>query len=233
MKYSIALIAFLIIAPNYVNAQSKIQLGVRAGFNYVNNVLIKDNWDRLDDQREYRLGYHFGLSSRFILTKKISTSFELNYSNQGYHIDGYDNTKPPDPQKFHYNYLTIPAFVEYRPFSKLTIQAGPQIGFLLSAKNKTKTETIDLIEIWKTFGMDSSFINRFDFGLGFGTELIVSEKVLVGLRYFHGISSTFDHDIDLVDDQGNSVKSPNFKEQNRNLQLSFVYLLWSKDAKKQ
>ncbi len=231
MKHSIALLAFLIIVLNYVNAQSKIQLGVRAGFNYVNNVLIKDNWDRLDDQREYRLGYHFGLSSRFILTKKISTSFELNYSNQGYHFD-YQKSNQHIPQNIHYNYVTIPAFVEYRPFSKLTIQIGPQIGYLVSAKNKLQTETIDLIEFWKTNGIDY-LINRFDFGLGLGTELIVSEKVLVGLRYFHGISSIIDHDIDLVDDQGNSVKSPNFKEQNRNLQLSFVYLLWSKDAKKQ
>lgn len=231
MRHASKLLTLLVLFPMVMKAQTNIKFGVRAGLNYINNVYVKDNWERLDDEREFRIGYHFGVLSKLNLTAKFSTSLEILYSNQGYYfprrVVGFNGSSiTRESSKINYNYLIIPLFIEYHPISKLTIQAGPQIGYLLSAKNKLESETIDLMEWWGKDGLLDSLINRFDFGLGLGCEFRVTEKTLIGLRYFHGLSSLTNNNRTGFDDQGNPAKLPSLKEQNRNIQLSFAYLIW-------
>ena len=159
------------------------------------------------------------------ITEKLSTSIEILYSNQGYHFEGYQTSDPPGDGNVHYNYISIPIFVEYQPLSKLTIQAGPQLGYLISAKTKFKSETVNLFDFWEFLGIESS-LNRFDFGIGLGSEFLVSQHTLIGFRYFHGLSSFFENQQSLTDDQGIPVESPNHKNQNRTFQLSIAYLIW-------
>ena len=60
-----------------------------------------------------------------------------------------------------------------------SLEAGPQIGFLMSAKVKADGESADIKELYESI----------DFGLNFGAGYDVSENINIGLRYSLGLSN--------------------------------------------
>ena len=60
-----------------------------------------------------------------------------------------------------------------------SLEAGPQIGFLMSAKLKGDGEDLDI--------KDES--NSTDFGFNFGAGYDVTENINLGLRYSLGLSN--------------------------------------------
>jgi opacity protein-like surface antigen len=219
MKVDYVFLFLVLFLPVSLDAQSKMQFGIRAGLNTVNNVQVpKETGSR--EEYGYRLGYHIGILTKIQLAEKLLLSPELIFNNKGSQFSGDNTSSRSGDGKVHYNYLTLPILLEYRPFSKLSFQFGPEFGYLLSAKTKFGSETLDLFDWWKSLGVD---YNRFEFGLGFGTEYLFTEEFSLGIRYFHGYSSVLDTKRLLVN-QGNP--NPDAKYQNRTFQLSLSYIIW-------
>lgn len=81
---------------------------------------------------------------------------------------------------FNLNYLSVPILLRYTFTPGVSIQAGPQIGFLLSA-------TVD--------GTDAkSAMNTTDFGLAFGLCVERPGGVSFSFRYVLGLTNTFNSD---------------------------------------
>ncbi len=205
-----------------VSAQSKTQIGIRAGVNYVNNVLLPNDSD-LPQANAYRIGYHIGIHTKIQLSDKLYLSPELLFNNKGYKPNRDVNTFSSENIRTNLNYLTIPILVEYRPIQNLALQVGPEFGYLISAKTKFESETVDLFDIWKSLDIDPK---RFEFGVCLGSEYLLTKELSIGIRYFHGLSSVIDYNIMLVNSQGNPISGEEPKSLNRTFQLSIAYIIW-------
>ena len=193
-------------------AHSQVRIGAKGGLNYVNNVISQNNLGYLDDG-EYRLGYHFGLIGIVGLAKKISINPELLFSNKGYRFEGTRTTNPPGNGAVHLNYVNMPILLGYQVQEKINILAGFELGYLISARSKFDSETVDISGIWN---------NKLDFGAAVGLRYFLTESFPLELRYTHGLTSVI-KDVTLTDANGFVIEN-NAKFQNRALQFSIGYV---------
>jgi len=104
-------------------------LGLKAGLNLAS--LNGDDTDNLD----VRTGIFFGGFAELCFTNEFAIQPEILYSMQGAKYsqsDGYDGTLKLD-------YINVPIMAKIKIVDELYIQAGPQVGFLLSAKDEFKS----------------------------------------------------------------------------------------------
>lgn len=152
MKKVLLLTVLAVLGLANANAQ-EVQLGVKAGLNFAN--VSGDN----TSEKDMVTAFNAGLVAEIPLTEKFSFQPELLFSGQGYSFD--DNTVA-------LSYLNVPLMGKYYLTKGFSLEAGPQIGFLLSAKN----ENIDVKDAFKTvdFGVNLGLGYKLDNGLNFGAR---------------------------------------------------------------
>lgn len=210
---TIVLFLLLIIFGNTQKVNAQIQYGLKGGLNYVNNEIINTPYE-INDNSKYRLAYHVGAFAKIELSKKISFKPELLFSSKGYEISAIENVQPSGDGNLHLNYINLPLLIGYEFFDKMAINVGPELGYLLSAKAKYDSKTIDLEEAWD---------NKFDFGISTGINYHLDENIALEIRYTHGLSSVI-KDIMYVNEDGEYLDSDE-KFQNRTFQFSVSYRL--------
>ncbi len=210
-----ATILLLILVSSFEYTQAQTQFGIKAGVNYVNNV-VDNTPDGSNSDNKYRLGYHAGLFGQIKLSDNFAIRPELLFSNKGYSSEGIQGAQPSGDGSIHLNYINFPVLVSYKVIDKLSFLAGPEFGYLLSAKSKFDSETIDVKE---------NFDNNFDFGLSAGLSYSLSDNLMLEMRYTHGFTSVISAP-QLTDEFGNPISSDNNpKFQNRTFQFSASYRL--------
>ena len=154
-----------------LNAQSSkreegITFGIKGGLN-VSDFLgdIKNN--------TFRTSVHLGVFSEIMISDKFSLQPELLYSGQG-----YSGSANPGFSRSKYDYINFPVLAKIYVAKKISIEAGPQIGFLVSAKEKTSDDKIT-IPNQKTV----------DFGLNLGLAYDLKNGVFFQTRYNLGLSN--------------------------------------------
>lgn len=154
--------AFAVMAFGVSNAQ-EIKFGAKAGLNMSNFTG--------DAETDSKIGFHVGAFAEIGINEKFAVQPELLFSMLGAKDDNanYDS-----------NYLLIPVMAKYYATEKLSLEAGPQIGFLMSAKYDGE----DIKDVYKS--------TDFAFNLGAGYD--VTEQINVGLRYSLGLSNVLDSD---------------------------------------
>ncbi|MBW2962958.1 porin family protein [Mesonia aestuariivivens] len=137
----------------------EVQFGAKAGINFATL-----SGDQTSDF-ETVTSFNVGVVSEISISEKFSFQPELMYSRQGYSFG--DNV-------IALNYLNLPLMGKYYLTEGLSIEAGPQIGYLLSADNEGDD-------------VEDSF-NSFDFGVNFGVGYKLDNGLNFGVRYNLGIS---------------------------------------------
>ncbi|MCK5816320.1 MAG: PorT family protein [Flavobacteriaceae bacterium] len=158
MKNALLVIIIAVFSFVNINAQ-ETKLGVKGGLNL--SSISGDNTEEIDAVT----AFHFGIMAEIPFSNKFSFQPELIYSGQGYRIN--DNTVVS-------NYLNIPLMGKYYLTKGFSLEAGPQIGFLLSAKN----EGIDIKDSY----------NKVYFGVNFGLGYKLDNGLNFGARYNLGLS---------------------------------------------
>ncbi|MFI3306442.1 MAG: porin family protein [Rikenellaceae bacterium] len=196
-KIILSVAAICMMAVSTVSAQD-FTYGVKVGLNLAN----LSGYETGDDEKnKSRLGFAVGVTGEYSLSDKMSVSAELLYSAQGDKItyedsgdiDGYSYSEE-GKEKYNLSYLNIPILYGYKVMDKLTVKAGIQLGFLLSAKNVEKYEcTFD----GETEKYDEEYdiksgCNSIDFAIPVGVAYDLTEKIAVDLRYNIGMSSIYD-----------------------------------------
>lgn len=110
-------------------AQGDAVFGVRGGVNFAN--ISGDDTDEFDS----RTGIQLGFLAEFGLTDMLALRPELNFSMQGAEI-----SEPGFEGKIKLNYLNIPVMLKIDVADGFFFEAGPQIGFLMSAKEEFEGE---------------------------------------------------------------------------------------------
>lgn len=117
--------------------------GLKAG---VNAASIKvDNGEDF----EAKAGFHAGGLAHIHINRHFAIQPEVMYSMQGGE-DGDDN------YKVKLNYINVPVLAQYMFSDGFRVQAGPQIGFLTSAKVKVDDVEVDIDDDYKS--VDISFV---------------------------------------------------------------------------
>ncbi|MFC4817645.1 porin family protein [Flavobacterium sp. GCM10023249] len=163
------LTAAAIFAFSFANAQ-ETKFGVKAGLNMAD--LGGDDADGIDS----KISFHVGGFAEIKLSDKFAFQPELVYSAQGGKVDG---------GTYNFDYLNIPLMAKFYATEQFSIEAGPQVGFLMSGKIKPDSgDSVDVKDELKST----------DFGLNLGLGYNFTENISAGLRYNLGLSQVVDAD---------------------------------------
>ncbi len=192
-------------------AHSQVRVGAKGGLNYVNNVISQNNLGFVDDG-EYRLGYHLGFFTFLNLSDKLTFAPELLFSSKGFRFED-DGSGLSRDGAVHLNYVNMPVLLGYKMQEKINLLAGFELGYLVSARSKLYTGTVDVSGIWN---------DKLDFGAAVGLRYFLTKSFPLELRYTHGLTSVI-KDVTLTDANGLVIEN-NAKFQNRALQFSVGYV---------
>lgn len=163
-----------------------ISLGIKGGVNVYN--VHNDN----DIKYDPRTGYHFGLLGHIHFDNQFAIQPEIVYSAQGAKIGD---------TKYNLDYVNVPVLFQYMFDNGFRLQAGPQAGFLLSAKSKYNNTTTDNKEDLKPIDLCASI----------GASYVVpSTGFGIDARYNLGLN--------------NINKNSTVNSTNRGLQLGVFYI---------
>src|SRR5687767_13281425 len=162
--FALTIIAF---SAGGVFAQG-ISGGLKAGVNFSNQVYSGGGFSASADART---GFHVGGFLNLGFSETFSIQPELLYNSLG--------AKIADIQ-FKTDYLSIPVMLKYSPVAIFNIHAGPQFGFLMSAK----LDDEDAKEGMKAM----------DVGVGIGAGVDLPMGLGISARYVLGLSNIAEED---------------------------------------
>ena len=163
-----------------------VSLGIKGGVNVYN--VHNDN----DTKYDSKAGFHFGLLGHIHFDSNFAIQPEIVYSAQG--------AKNGDT-KYNLDYLNVPVLFQYMFDNGFRIQAGPQLGFLISAKSKNNNDNTDIKDYYKPI----------DFGASIGASYVFPPTGFgIDVRYNLGLS--------------NINKDSDVNSTNRGLQLGIFYI---------
>ncbi|WP_194766449.1 porin family protein [Tamlana sp. I1] len=198
MKKLVLCVAIAAFSMSFVNAQ-EVKFGVKAGVNFAS--FSGDDVEDLDGLT----GFHVGGVAEIMFSDKFSIQPEIIYSAQGAKSE---ESETFEGETFEYkskaklDYINIPVIAKYYVTEGLSLEAGPQVGFLASAKGKdevtidgdTESDTEDLKE----------YVKGVDFGLGLGLGYKLENGLNFSARYNLGLANISD-DEDSDDSLKNNV----------------------------
>jgi len=193
-------LALVILAGvSFATANAQFQFGVKGGFNFSSL-----NGSDIQDART-RVSANLGAFIRLPIAERVSLQPELVYSSQGAKFVNPDESFPV-------NYLNIPILLRFGVGGGFAIYTGPQIGILLSAKDKMNGNSIDLKDAYKSSDLSWAF------GLGYK---IPQTPVGIDFRYNAGLSNIEEH----------SFNNSHGSIRNGVFQLGVTYVLFSSGRK--
>jgi hypothetical protein len=131
------------------------------------------------------------------LVERLTISPELQFIQKG---------ADSGNERINLNYLELPVVFSFAPVRILSLEAGPSISYLVSAKTSNPSAR-DVI---------SPFDKPFDFGLNAGVGINLTNKISITGRYYYGLSSVRSFPQTLPDTNPTCT--------NRNFQMGISYL---------
>ena len=245
MKIKLLVTLLLVVAIS--NAQN-IKFGIKGGLN-VSTISVSGN-KSVDLKTSPAIGFLIGGVAEFKLNEKISIQPELLYSThsgkQSYKdfflgsIQTYDYT-----QTVTLSSISLPVMVKYNFTKNISIEAGPQIGYLLSARSNftfvTANATIsgngDLSnsqtlvfssQANKSVNLTHDYqLTKLSFGLNLGGTYSLDNGLFLQARYNLGLTS-FSKNANVLSGKDDSgfVPEPRFngtEMTNSNFQFTLGY----------
>ncbi|MUV03215.1 outer membrane beta-barrel protein [Flavobacterium rakeshii] len=167
----ILLSATALLAFGFASQAQDIKFGAKAGLN------IADFGGDAETSGS-RTGFHVGVVAEFKLTEQFSIQPEIVYSMQGAKFETLDGFASIVEQDMKLDYLNVPIMAKYYLFEGFSIQAGPQVGFLMSAK----VDDDDAKDSFKSI----------DFALNGGVGYELPSGVFFQARYSAGLADIND-----------------------------------------
>lgn len=161
--------AIAIVTFSFANAQ-EVSYGLKAGLNYSNWSFSDSDMDNFDS----RLSFHVGGVVELGLSDKFSVQPEILYSSVGAQMDVSEAATRAASDNFVYalDYLSIPVMAKYYIADGFSLEVGPQIGVLLSAKAKYDGESADVKDSFKST----------DFSAGIGAGYKMENGLFINAR---------------------------------------------------
>lgn len=196
MKKKLMLICLSLIGIGSI-ASAQVKISGQAGLNFASVATDDSDVAKL-------LGSKLGLSIGAQIEKDINDELYFtigaNYSSKGYSAES--TVDYPGLFKVDYygtatlNYLEVPVNLGYRIGDRVTLQAGPYIGFLAGVKNYYEEKELDYTTGATTTlsdtDNDKTGVSSMDFGLNLGAGINLSESFAIKLNYGFGMADIND-----------------------------------------
>lgn len=216
MKKLVFIAAIAVMSVSVAKAQ-EVRLGAKGGLNF--SSFGGDNTDDLDALTSF----HIGALVEIPITERFAVQPEVLYSKEGASSEASQSLfgasfKVTGERKL--DYINVPIMAKYYLIDGLALEAGPQVGFLVSANAETEFDlsgidpnTAELIENQLNTGdVDVSDQTKgVDFGVGLGASYRLNMGVFFSARYTLGLSNI------------NDIDGSNVKNQNNVFQISTGY----------
>jgi hypothetical protein len=183
-------IAVLVISMTSLKAQST-HFGAKLGVNSTTMSISGDSAE-MEKYSDGKYGLSVGLVGDFMLSEQFAVSGEINYAMAG-DVFSLDDAKIT----YYLSYIQIPVMAKYFINESFYLNAGPQIGFLMSADGEAEyngsTDSQDVKDEFEST----------DFGLNIGAGYKFDNGLFLDLRYSAGLS-------DIVKEEETTAKNNGF-----------------------
>ena len=173
--------ALLIGTATVSNAQDKSSnkesmtpsFGIKGGLNLA--TVTGSDFDSPDS----RTSFHVGLVGELPIADILSIQAEVLYSGQGFDFRPLPGA---DKAEFQLDYINVPVLAKVYVFKGLSLEVGPQFGFLVNEKVDFKSgEDIEL---------DNA--KKFDVGVAGGLTFQTDMGLFASGRYVYGVTDIYD-----------------------------------------
>lgn len=188
----VILSAAMLLAIGFTAKAQDIKFGVKAGLNIA--TLTGDVADEVDS----RTSFHAGGVVEFKVGKNFSVQPELLYSGQGAKFDAFEDGVNYETT-FKFDYINVPVLAKYYIVEGFSIEAGPQVGFLVNSKMEVKAPGVGSVEVDA-----KELTNGVDFGIVGGVAYDLPIGVFFQARYNAGIAN-------IIDETGTSTQNGVFQ----------------------
>lgn len=180
MKKVIVVLAF--IAANLGMAQS-VSFGGKLGGNLATLTGDVSN-------SKMMTGFHAGGAVEVELSEGFSIQPELLFSMQGGEVSkSIDFLNASARVKVANNYISLPVMGKFYVTEGLSIEAGPQLNYLISSKASTTVSVYNVALLTRKSDIRQRS-NKLDFGFNAGLGYKLPSGVSFGARYNLGLSNT-------------------------------------------
>ena len=177
MKKSNLIMLLVAFSVSFLGADAQNAIGIKGG---VNIASLSEFTGRS------RISGHGGVFLHHTINRSWCFQPELLYSGEGqrYFSNGVEHTLALD-------YLQVPLMIQYYPVPNVYLEAGPQIGVLISAQDKVD-------EFDEPHANVKGDFSSAQLALGVGLGIKASEQILFYGRYNFGLTdvTVFDNIVD-------------------------------------
>ncbi len=160
------LILFCLLVSFNGLAFGQFNFGIKGGLNLTNTTsIVRDS--------KMKAGLNAGLLSELKISKKFIFRPELLYSLKGSKTPA---TQFDDPGNTHFHYINLPLLLGFQPINKLTLLAGPELGYLMNATSGFDGKSFDTTDHFE----------KPDIGAAFGLNYLLNSKFSAEVRYIYG-----------------------------------------------
>lgn len=199
MKKLLFFIAIAVMCFVNLNAQ-EVKFGVKAGLNLAN--ISGDDTEDLDG----RTSFHIGGVAEIMITDKFSFQPELLYSAQGAKST-YEDQFEKEEITIKLDYINLPLMAKYYVAEGFSIEAGPQIGFLMNSEADYEYIDKEDPEFNESGTEDlKDEIKGIDFGVNLGLGYKLENGLNFGARYNLGLSDLWDIDTGGIKNQNSVIQ---------------------------
>ena len=159
------------VAQEDTSTDEGISFGVKAGVNFTNIHTRGGSNGATGNIGNAKTGFHIGAVAEIMLNRKFALQAELLFSAQGTELTGIIDSG----NTISLNYINVPLMAKFYVVKGLFIEAGPQIGLLVSSEYKSSGD------------FDP---NPVDFGANFGLGFKLKNGLNFSARFNQGLSDT-------------------------------------------
>ncbi|WP_294298634.1 porin family protein [uncultured Chryseobacterium sp.] len=199
-----------------MSSSSPVKFGVKAGINI--SSISKDGYD----DAKSKVGFAGGVFANIPVSEMFSVQPEVMYSQMGSKVSSSssgtvlgNNVTSTSSATLNLDYVTIPVMLQFRATPAFYIEAGPEFGFLTSAKTKDARTTVvngSTSTTTSESGDVKDYFSGFNMGVGLGLGYDITPNFGISARYVAGFT-----DINKKDNNTNGNTSlQNDGNKNRN-----------------
>ena len=152
------------------------QFGIKGGMN------VSTISDEGFDDTKSKVGYYAGVFMNVPVSESFSIQPEVLYNNLGSKVS-YTVSGTTYSSTLNLDYVAVPVMFQYKATPQFYLEAGPEFGFLVNAKQKFDNGSSSIVT-----ELDKEDFNSFNMGIGLGLGFDISKNVGLNARYVAGFS---------------------------------------------
>ncbi|MFP3595458.1 porin family protein [Chryseobacterium sp. SIMBA_029] len=185
------------------SSSNPVTFGVKGGM----NVSSLSNGADLSDSKS-KIGFNAGVFANIPIASSFSIQPEVIYNDLGSKVTreltAGGNTYKADYSR-NLGYIAVPVMFQYNALPNLYLEAGPEFGFLVSAKDKFKNSTNGNTNSSQTASLNKDDFNTFNLGIGIGAGYYFTQNLGLTVRYTAGVTDIY------KDNSGDAVRNNVFQ----------------------